>query len=149
MAFTQESLARARALVQQIRAGENANADAVQTSADGALTLSRVTAAESIGPPLASMAPHTPLAPEGPPAPITDPPIAEGGPVHSGSDSRSEPEFWSVDAASARLSLSAVALRARCRRAARREGRDVCAHLGGGVVAHKVGRSWRIRFDAI
>jgi hypothetical protein len=27
-----------------------------------------------------------------------------------------------------------------------REGRDIVAHLGGGVVAFKFGRSWRVRF---
>ncbi len=41
------------------------------------------------------------------------------------------PEFWSVDAAATRLSLTLIALRTRCRRAARREGREVVANLGG------------------
>lgn len=46
------------------------------------------------------------------------------------------------------LSLTPVALRARCRRAARRRGREVQADLGGGIVAFKMGRSWRVRFPA-
>jgi hypothetical protein len=40
------------------------------------------------------------------------------------------------------------ALRARCRRAAKKVGNDVVAHLGGGIVAVKLGSSWRIRFPA-
>jgi transposase len=46
------------------------------------------------------------------------------------------------------LVLDPEALRARCRRAARKEGRDVVAYLGGGVTAFKLGRSWRVRFPA-
>ncbi len=54
--------------------------------------------------------------------------------------------YLPIDEAAARLALTPVALRARCRRAARREGRNVLAHLGAGVVAYKFGRSWRVRF---
>jgi hypothetical protein len=72
------------------------------------------------------------------------PPAVTSGPAYA---SHGQPEFWSVDVAATRLSLTAGALRARCRRAARREGRNVIAHLGGGVVAHKFGRSWRVRFS--
>jgi len=36
----------------------------------------------------------------------------------------------------------------RCRRHARRAGRDVVARLGGGVVAFKFGASWRLRIEA-
>lgn len=56
------------------------------------------------------------------------------------------PTYLTVDAAAARLSTNAAALRARCRRHARREGRDVVARLGGGIVAVKIGVSWRVRF---
>ena len=53
-----------------------------------------------------------------------------------------------IEDAAGRLSTTPTALRARCRRHARREGRDVIARLGGGVVAFKFGSSWRIRFTA-
>jgi hypothetical protein len=52
----------------------------------------------------------------------------------------------SVEAAAPRLDLEPDALRARCRRAARRVGDAVVAKLGGGIVAFKFGRSWRVRF---
>jgi hypothetical protein len=52
-----------------------------------------------------------------------------------------------VEAAAARLSTSATALRARCRRHARRVGGEVIARLGAGVVAYKLGSSWRLRID--
>lgn len=52
----------------------------------------------------------------------------------------------SIDTAAARLETTPVALRARCRRRARREGREVVARLGAGVVAYKFGAHWRVRF---
>jgi len=55
-------------------------------------------------------------------------------------------DYVPIEEAAARLTLTPIALRARCRRAARREGRNVVAHLGAGVVAYKFGRSWRVRF---
>ncbi len=58
-------------------------------------------------------------------------------------------DYVSIERAGARLALTPVALRARCRRAARREGRNVLAHLGAGVVAYKFGRSWRVRFPPV
>ena len=54
--------------------------------------------------------------------------------------------FETINAAAAKLSLDAEALRARCRRAARRDGDAIVASLGGGIVAIKLGRSWRVRF---
>jgi hypothetical protein len=54
--------------------------------------------------------------------------------------------FETIERAAARLMIDAEALRARCRRAARRQGRDVVAYLGAGVAAYKFGRSWRVRF---
>ena len=54
--------------------------------------------------------------------------------------------YFTVEAAAGRLCLSSDALRARCRRRAKREGRQVVADLGGGIVAIKFGVSWRIRF---
>jgi hypothetical protein len=58
-------------------------------------------------------------------------------------------DYIRIEEAAARLALTPVALRARCRRAARREGREVVAHLGAGVVAYKFGRSWRVRFRLV
>jgi len=55
------------------------------------------------------------------------------------------PRLVTIEAAAAALSITPEALRARCRRHARREGRDVAARLGGGVVAYKLGASWRVR----
>jgi hypothetical protein len=55
-------------------------------------------------------------------------------------------DYIPIEEAAPRLALTPVALRARCRRAARREGRNIVAHLGAGVVAYKFGRSWRVRF---
>jgi hypothetical protein len=51
-----------------------------------------------------------------------------------------------IESAAQRLEIAPEALRARCRRAARRHGRDVIAQLGGGVTAYKFGRTWRVRF---
>jgi len=42
--------------------------------------------------------------------------------------------------------LKPDALRARARREARKEGNSMVAHLGGGIVAFKFGRTWRFRF---
>ncbi len=54
--------------------------------------------------------------------------------------------YFDIDNAALRLSTTPIALRARCRRHARREGREVVARLGAGVVAYKFGASWRVRF---
>jgi hypothetical protein len=56
-----------------------------------------------------------------------------------------EPHWETIEAAAARLDLDPQALRARCRRAARRgaDG-DVVAELGMGVVARKLGVTWRV-----
>ena len=59
------------------------------------------------------------------------------------------PALLTVEAAAVALSTTPTALRARCRRAARRFGRDVIAHLGPGVDALKFGRSWRIRITPV
>lgn len=58
----------------------------------------------------------------------------------------SEARYLDTKDAAARLATTPTALRARCRRNARREGRSVIAHLGGGIVAIKLGVSWRVRF---
>lgn len=58
----------------------------------------------------------------------------------------SDPVFDTVEAAATKLGLDPKALRARCRRAARRVGDTVVANLGGGITAFKFGRNWRIRF---
>lgn len=56
--------------------------------------------------------------------------------------------YLTIEDAAARLSTTANALRARCRRHSRREGRDVVARLGAGIVAVKIGFSWRVRFPS-
>jgi len=72
---------------------------------------------------------------------------ASDGGLSNGSDAKSAlPVYMTIDDAAARLSTSSTALRARCRRHARREGRDVVARLGAGVIAYKLGASWRVRF---
>jgi hypothetical protein len=58
----------------------------------------------------------------------------------------SGPTYFDIENAAHRLSTSPTALRARCRRNARREGRAVTAQLGGGITAIKLGASWRLRF---
>jgi hypothetical protein len=59
------------------------------------------------------------------------------------------PAFATAKIAAAQLGIDEDALRARCRRAARRRGDIVIAHLGGGIVAFKFGRSWRFRFPSV
>ena len=61
---------------------------------------------------------------------------------------RASTDFVTIEMAAVRLATTPVALRARCRRHARREGREVVARLGAGVVAYKFGSSWRVRFTA-
>lgn len=51
-----------------------------------------------------------------------------------------------LETAALQLAITAVALRARCRRNARREKGEVVARLGGGIVAYKFGSHWRVRF---
>jgi hypothetical protein len=57
--------------------------------------------------------------------------------------------YDAIDDAAARLGMTAQALRARCRRGAVREGREVRCYLGDGVVATKFGRTWRVRFPHV
>ena len=54
--------------------------------------------------------------------------------------------YYTIEEAAQRLALSPQALRKRCTRGARKIGRDVRTQLGDGVVAVKIGRSWRVRF---
>ncbi len=56
--------------------------------------------------------------------------------------------LYTIDEAAPMLATTPTALRARCRRSARREGREVVARLGAGVVGFKFGRNWRVRFSA-
>lgn len=72
----------------------------------------------------------------------SDTPHNEANHIKTGAPSA----YVDVDEAAARLSTTPNALRARCRRNARREGRTITAHLGGGIMAIKLGVSWRIRF---
>ena len=56
-----------------------------------------------------------------------------------------ESRWETIEAAAARLDLDPQALRARCRRAARRaKDGGVVAELGMGVVARKLGVTWRV-----
>lgn len=45
------------------------------------------------------------------------------------------------------LHMTPKALRARCLRAVQSVNGSTFAHLGDGIVAVKLGRSWRIRFE--
>lgn len=72
----------------------------------------------------------------------SNPPRDESSEVQSVSPSA----YVGIDEAATRLATTPNALRARCRRNARGEGRTISAHLGGGIVAIKLGVSWRIRF---
>jgi hypothetical protein len=54
-----------------------------------------------------------------------------------------------IELAAPKLGLAPEALRARCRRGAERIGGAIVAKLGGGIVAFKFGRSWRIRFETL
>lgn len=54
--------------------------------------------------------------------------------------------YRSIHEAATLLATTPDALRARCRRNARRDGRTISAHLGGGIIAIKLGVSWRVRF---
>ena len=54
-----------------------------------------------------------------------------------------------TEEAAQRLGLDPEALRARCRRNAKREGREVIARLGAGVVGVKFGTTWRFRIDEV
>jgi hypothetical protein len=62
-------------------------------------------------------------------------------------DIQASRRFFTVEDAAVRLSTTPTALRARCRRHARRIGREVVACLGAGVTAYKLGASWRLRID--
>jgi hypothetical protein len=57
-------------------------------------------------------------------------------------------DLLTIESAAVRLETTPIALRARCRRRARREGRETVARLGAGVVAYKFGAHWRLRFAA-
>lgn len=57
------------------------------------------------------------------------------------------PRYFTVAEAATILSMSPEALQTRCRREARRSGRDVVALLGDGITAVKIGKLWRIRFS--
>ena len=60
----------------------------------------------------------------------------------------SSPLYDTIETAAAKLDLAPEALRARCRRGATRVGNSTEAELGGGIVAFKFGRGWRVRFPA-
>ena len=60
-----------------------------------------------------------------------------------------EPEYMTIQDAAHRLSLTAEALEIRCRKCARKVGKEVQAHLFDGIVAFKFGRSWRVKFPKV
>lgn len=53
-------------------------------------------------------------------------------------------EWDSIETAAAKLDLEPEALRARCRRAVRKVAGELVADLGMGVIAKKLGTSWRV-----
>ncbi len=55
------------------------------------------------------------------------------------------PIFESIESAARKLDVLPSALRSRCRRAAKQAADMATIPLGGGIVAIKFGRSWRIR----
>lgn len=57
--------------------------------------------------------------------------------------------YFTLRQAAALLTMTEEALQTRCRREARRVGRDTVARLGDGVTAVKFGKLWRIRFGDI
>lgn len=57
--------------------------------------------------------------------------------------------WYTVAIAAAKLDLEEQALRARCRRAARLVNGEVQADLGMGVLAKKLGSSWRIHVPTL
>ncbi len=61
--------------------------------------------------------------------------------------SKSNVMYEPIELAAPKLGLAPEALRARCRREAQKVGDAIVAKLGGGIVAFKFGRSWRIRFE--
>jgi hypothetical protein len=52
--------------------------------------------------------------------------------------------WYTIEIAAAKLDLEPQALRARCRRGSRSEEGEIVARLGMGVVARKLGKSWRV-----
>jgi len=76
-------------------------------------------------------------------APLPPAIAAHVGPGASPTSAR----LLTVEDAAKLLSTTPTALRARCRRHARRTGREVIARLGAGVVAFKFGASWRLHID--
>ncbi len=56
--------------------------------------------------------------------------------------------FDTISEAAEKLGTDPQALRARCRRAARRHGGAATVPLGGGIIAFKFGSSWRLRFPS-
>jgi hypothetical protein len=61
----------------------------------------------------------------------------------------SAPVYDTIQSAAAKVGVDVEALRARCRRAAIRVGDSVQAPLGGGIVAFKCGRTWRVRMPPV
>jgi hypothetical protein len=53
-------------------------------------------------------------------------------------------EWDSIETAAPKLELEPQALRARCRRAARKVNGQIVAELGMGVIAKKLGATWRV-----
>jgi hypothetical protein len=52
--------------------------------------------------------------------------------------------WYTIEIAAAKLDLEPQALRARCRRGSRSENGETVARLGMGVIARKLGKSWRV-----
>lgn len=69
----------------------------------------------------------------------------EAAPAPAGIRSATHEDATTIETAASRLATTPEALRARCRRAARTHDGETLAELGGGVVAFKLGRTWRVR----
>jgi hypothetical protein len=78
---------------------------------------------------------------------VTNPtPSTDAGHRADAASNGTEPTFLSTELAAHKLGMDADSLRARCRRAAKGVGDAAVAQLGGGIVAFKFGRRWRLRF---
>jgi hypothetical protein len=58
-------------------------------------------------------------------------------------------EWETIETAAPKLELEPQALRARCRRAARKVNGQIVAELGMGVVAKKLGTTWRVHVPRV
>lgn len=87
--------------------------------------------------------PHGPTLHEDGPAPAVTTKARKRPAAEVALTSEPPADYMTIEAAAERMDMTPDALRKRCRRG-RRVGREV--HLGGGIVAVKLARSWRVKF---